>query len=106
MGRDRCRRAGLQRADRFGRACGCLPSAGPWNLARLQVYPKIFRMSLLVLIPLSICMGLVGLVAFVWALRHDQFEDLEGNAARVLIPDEKFNDTDRLKSDSPSDHEN
>jgi len=63
-------------------------------------------MSLLVLIPLSICMGLVGLVAFVWALRHDQFEDLEGNAARVLIPDEKFNDTDRLKSDAPSDHEN
>ncbi len=44
-------------------------------------------MSLLVLIPLSIGMGLIGLAAFAWALRHDQFDDPQGNAERVLIPE-------------------
>lgn len=41
---------------------------------------------LLVLIPLSIAMGLVGLGAFLWALRNGQFEDPEGNAWRVVTP--------------------
>ena len=45
-------------------------------------------MGLAVLIPLSIAMGLVGLVAFCWALRHDQFDDPEGAAWRVLTPDD------------------
>ncbi|GIK97880.1 MAG: hypothetical protein BroJett029_20890 [Alphaproteobacteria bacterium] len=45
-------------------------------------------MSLLVLIPLSLGMGAVGLAAFFWALRHDQFDDLEGAAWRVIPPDE------------------
>ncbi len=40
---------------------------------------------LLFLIPLSLGMGLIGLAAFVWALRHDQFDDPEGNAARALV---------------------
>ncbi|MDX5349153.1 MAG: cbb3-type cytochrome oxidase assembly protein CcoS [Paracoccaceae bacterium] len=31
-------------------------------------------------------MGLAGLAAFVWALRHGQFDDPEGDASRVLIP--------------------
>lgn len=39
---------------------------------------------LLILIPLSLGMGLIGLGAFVWALRNDQFEDPEGNSCRVL----------------------
>lgn len=42
-------------------------------------------MSLLVLIPLSLGMGVMGLCAFFWALRHDQFSDPEGNARRILI---------------------
>ncbi len=36
------------------------------------------------LIPLSLGMGLLGLAAFFWALRHDQFADPEGDARRVL----------------------
>jgi len=40
--------------------------------------------SLLVLIPVSLVMGLVGLCAFFWAISENQFEDLEGNACRVL----------------------
>ncbi len=39
---------------------------------------------LAVLIPVSIFLGLVGLVAFLWLLRHDQFEDPEGHANRIL----------------------
>ncbi len=42
-------------------------------------------MSWAILIPLSIAMGSLGVVAFVWALRNDQFEDPEGNAHRVLL---------------------
>lgn len=41
---------------------------------------------LLFLIPLSIGMGLVGLAAFFWSLRNNQYDDPEGNAWRVLIP--------------------
>lgn len=43
--------------------------------------------ALLVLIPVSLGMGFVGLGAFVWAMRHDQFDDPEGNASRVLTPE-------------------
>lgn len=59
-------------------------------------------MSLLVLIPLSIGMGLVGLGAFIWALRHDQFDDLAGNAERVLIPDQQVKDAGHSNDDPAS----
>lgn len=39
------------------------------------------------LIPVSLLLGGVGLVAFVWALRHRQYEDPQGDAARILKPD-------------------
>lgn len=39
---------------------------------------------LALLIPASVVLGLVGLAAFLWLLRHDQFEDPEGQAARIL----------------------
>ena len=41
---------------------------------------------LLFLIPLSAGMGLVGLGAFIWAMNNDQFDDLEGNAWRIVTP--------------------
>jgi cbb3-type cytochrome oxidase maturation protein len=44
--------------------------------------------SLAILIPVSLGMGLVGLCAFFWAVRADQFEDLEGNAWRVIAPED------------------
>jgi cbb3-type cytochrome oxidase maturation protein len=42
--------------------------------------------TLLVLVPVSIGMGLIGLGAFIWAMGHQQFDDLEGNAWRVIGP--------------------
>ena len=44
--------------------------------------------GLVLLIPLALMMGFVGLVAFFWALRRGQFDDLEGAANRILIDDE------------------
>lgn len=42
---------------------------------------------LVVLIPVSLLLGLVGLVAFVWTVRSDQYDDDQGNAARILLDD-------------------
>jgi cbb3-type cytochrome oxidase maturation protein len=44
---------------------------------------------LLVLIPAALAIGGLGLAAFFWALRNGQFEDPEGNAARILIEDDE-----------------
>lgn len=42
----------------------------------------------LVLVPISILMGVVGLIAFLWSMKDGQYEDLDGAAVRVLIDDE------------------
>lgn len=39
---------------------------------------------LVVLIPVSLILGGIGLVAFLWMLRTNQYDDPEGQAARVL----------------------
>ena len=44
--------------------------------------------GLLLLIPIAIGLGLVGLIAFFWAVRSGQFEDLDGAAMRILMDDE------------------
>lgn len=43
---------------------------------------------LVVLIPVSILLGGLGLAACLWSLRHGQYEDLEGDAARILLDDD------------------
>ena len=40
--------------------------------------------GLLYLIPIALFLGLLGLGAFLWALRSGQFEDLDGAAHRIL----------------------
>ena len=40
------------------------------------------------LIPVALGLGLLGLLAFFWALKRGQFEALAGAAARILIDDE------------------
>ncbi len=40
------------------------------------------------LIPVALFLGLLGLGAFIWALRSGQFEDLEGAAYRALEDDD------------------
>jgi cbb3-type cytochrome oxidase maturation protein len=40
------------------------------------------------LIPVALALGLLGLIAFLWALKTGQFEDLDGAASRILFDDE------------------
>ncbi|WP_071673827.1 cbb3-type cytochrome oxidase assembly protein CcoS [Nioella nitratireducens] len=42
---------------------------------------------LVILIPASLFLGGVGLVAFFWLLRKGQFDDPEGDANRILSGD-------------------
>lgn len=44
--------------------------------------------GLLFLIPVALGLGLSGLLAFFWALRHGQFDDPEGAANRILIDED------------------
>ena len=44
--------------------------------------------GLLYLIPIALFLGLLGLAAFMWALRSGQFDDLDGAAERILFDDE------------------
>lgn len=43
--------------------------------------------GLLVLIPIAFALGLLALVAFMWALRSGQYEDLDGASQRILDED-------------------
>lgn len=44
--------------------------------------------GLLILLPIALGLGLAGLVAFFWALKRGQFDDLDGAANRILYDDE------------------
>ncbi len=44
---------------------------------------------LLILIPAALLLGLVGLGAFLWALKSGQFDDLDGASERILIDEEE-----------------
>ncbi|HET6184307.1 MAG TPA: cbb3-type cytochrome oxidase assembly protein CcoS [Acetobacteraceae bacterium] len=39
------------------------------------------------LLALSLCLGGIGLAAFLWSLRDGQYSDLDGAAHRVLFDD-------------------
>ncbi|WP_353199941.1 cbb3-type cytochrome oxidase assembly protein CcoS [Sandarakinorhabdus sp.] len=43
--------------------------------------------GILVLIPVALGLGLLGLFAFFWAVGRGQFDDLDGAALRIFIDD-------------------
>ncbi len=43
--------------------------------------------NLLILIPVALGLGLLGLAAFVWSLKSGQYDDLDGAAERILQDD-------------------
>lgn len=45
--------------------------------------------GLLLLIPVAIFLGALGLVAFLWSLRAGQYDDLDGAAHRILDEDDR-----------------
>ena len=60
-------------------------------------------MALAWLIPIALFLGLLGLAAFLWALRSGQFEDLEGASWRAIqdsdAPDQRPEDKPSGKSE-------
>jgi cbb3-type cytochrome oxidase maturation protein len=43
---------------------------------------------LVVLVPLAITLGAIGLAGFLWSLRSGQYDDLDGAAWRAIADDE------------------
>jgi len=50
--------------------------------------------GLLYLIPIALVLGICGLVAFLWAMRSGQFDDLDGAAHRILFEEENATGTE------------
>jgi cbb3-type cytochrome oxidase maturation protein len=42
----------------------------------------------LMLVPITVFMGLIGLGAFWWTLKHGQYDDPVGDASRILMDDD------------------
>lgn len=51
------------------------------------------------LIPAMIVLGLVLVMILVWAVKKGQYEDLEGEANRILLDDDEPNTPRRKKAD-------
>ena len=45
--------------------------------------------NLLMLIPVALVLGALGLAGFLWALHSGQFDDLDGAANRILFDDDE-----------------
>jgi cbb3-type cytochrome oxidase maturation protein len=43
---------------------------------------------LVILVPLALMLGLIGLAGFLWSLRNGQYDDLEGAGWRAIANDE------------------
>lgn len=41
--------------------------------------------NLVYLIPVALFLGGISLIAFLWALKSGQYDDLDGSAERILI---------------------
>lgn len=61
--------------------------------------------ALTLLIPLTLLMGVVGLAAFFWSVRSGQYEDLSGDAERILFDDNDSPLTPRLVSQRSTNRE-
>lgn len=55
---------------------------------------------LILLIPIAIVLSAAGLAAFFWAMRSGQYDDLEGEAERILYQDDG-DDIPRQKESAP-----
>jgi cbb3-type cytochrome oxidase maturation protein len=47
---------------------------------------------LVFLIPAALLLGFIGLLAFVWAAKNGQYDDLDGEAHRILFDDDNEDD--------------
>ncbi len=43
---------------------------------------------LIYLVPMALLLGLIGLIGFMWTLKTNQYDDLDGAALRILPDDD------------------
>lgn len=62
---------------------------------------------LIYLIPIALLLGLGALFAFLWALKSGQYEDMEGEASRILFDDDDSlpKPQSKVKDDTPAPQE-
>ena len=53
---------------------------------------------LVILVPVALGLGFIGLAAFLWAMRTGQFDDLEGASWRAIADDDLPDDNDKPKA--------
>jgi cbb3-type cytochrome oxidase maturation protein len=53
---------------------------------------------LIILIPITLCLGIIGLIAFLWNLKSGQYNDLEGAANRILFDQDSNDDKNQEKN--------
>lgn len=46
--------------------------------------------GLVILIPIALGMGLLGLGAFFWSMKDGQYDDMDGAANRILIDEDEL----------------
>ena len=56
-----------------------------------------------VLLPVALIIVIIIIAIFLWAVRSDQFDDLEGPAYRILMDDD---DEDKKAKKDTADHDN
>lgn len=54
---------------------------------------------LVILVPCSLILGLGALAAFVWTIRNNQYDDMEGDAHRIFLDDSLDDAPAPIKSD-------
>jgi cbb3-type cytochrome oxidase maturation protein len=54
---------------------------------------------MVILVPLALGLGFLGLLGFLWSLKNGQFDDLEGAAWRAIADDEPPPETPGLNGD-------
>lgn len=57
---------------------------------------------LVILVPLALGLGLVGLLAFLWSLKNGQYDDLEGAAWRAIADDEPPTQAEAIADREPA----
>lgn len=58
------------------------------------------------LIPVAIIFVIVGVIAFFWATKSEQFEDLEKQGLSILMDDDELQSNDQNKTTSNTDQHN
>jgi cbb3-type cytochrome oxidase maturation protein len=57
---------------------------------------------LVILVPLAIALGAIGLAGFLWSLKSGQYDDLDGAAWRAIADDEPADEEEAKEAQATS----